>query len=91
MRQSRLRLERAPQRLRGDLALEHNGVIDQDDRDAPVVEAKELVIGVDVNDLGLDVELMKEAERLLTQVAAGSGDQDDPHGRSLRRGIALEG
>ena len=50
---------------------------DQDDRDAPVVEAEQAVVGVDVGQLGLDAEIAEQAQGVVAEVTALAGDQDD--------------
>src|SRR6266571_1592669 len=64
----------------GDLALGHDRVVDKDHGHAPVVEAEQMIVSVDVGQLRLDAELAEEAQGLVAQVTAGSGDQDNPHG-----------
>jgi hypothetical protein len=62
-----------------DFALGDDNSVDQDNRDAPVVKAVELVIRVDIEQLGVEVELLEKGEGLIAQVAALARDQDDLH------------
>jgi len=57
-----------------DFPFSDHAIIDEDDGHAPVVEAVQLGIGVDVAQLRLDLKLSEEAEGLITEVAALAGD-----------------
>ncbi len=54
-----LRGQRSDQVSAIDLALGDDGAIDQDDWNAKVVEAVQLVVGVDIGELGVDAELLE--------------------------------
>ena len=88
------RRQRFAQALPVDLAFSNHDAVDQDDRDTEVIEAIELVVGIDIEDVGVEVELLKEAQGLVAEVAALPGDQNDVHvaeptarrlGRQLQR------
>src|SRR2546427_8531801 len=56
-----------------------DAVVDEKDGDTPVVQIVQAVVGVDVSQLGLMAEGTEEAESLVAEVAARTGDQDQPH------------
>src|SRR2546425_1458845 len=56
-----------------------DAVVDEKDGNTPVVEIVQAVVGVDVSQLGLMAERAEEAESLVAEVAARTGDQDQPH------------
>ena len=43
--------------LSADASLSDNRTVGQHDRDAPVVEAEQLVVGVDIREMGVEAEL----------------------------------
>jgi len=63
----------------GDLALADDHSIGQQDRDAPVVQAEQLFIAIDVGEARFVAELPKPDQGLLAEVAALAGDQDQFH------------
>jgi hypothetical protein len=65
--------------LFGDVSFSNHCVVGEHDGDAPVVEAEELIVGVDVCEGGIDAELAEEGKSLIAEVAALTGDQDDFH------------
>ena len=69
-----------------DPAFGHRGTVDQDDRDAPVEELKQPVVGVDVLELRLNPELAEEGQGVVTQMAALAGHEHDGHGSMLFAG-----
>jgi hypothetical protein len=72
--------------LSGDAAFCDGLAAGQHYGDAPVVQAKEFVVGVDIGELRLDTELAEEGEGLIAEVAVLPGDQDDLHGVELTAG-----
>src|SRR2546428_366882 len=54
-------------------------VIDEQHGNAPVVEIVQAIIGIDVGELRFVAERAEEAESLAAEVAALTGDQDQPH------------
>lgn len=68
----------------GDVSFGDDTTVEQQHGDAPVVEVVETVIGVDINQLGLQAEVAEEAESVIAQVAALPGDQEQAHDRSER-------
>jgi hypothetical protein len=63
----------------GDAAFCGDHSVGQHDWDAPVVQAEELVVGVDIGELGLVAELPEQDQGLIAEVAALAGDQDQLH------------
>jgi hypothetical protein len=53
--------------------------VEQDHGDAPVVEAEQGGVGVDVGELWLEAQVTEEAEGVITEVAVVAGDQDEIH------------
>jgi len=73
--------------LSGDVAFGDRDAVDEHDRHAPVVELKEVIVGVDVGQLRLDAELAEEAQRVIAEVAALARDKDDDgHGADPSEG-----
>jgi hypothetical protein len=63
----------------GDVAFADDQSIGQHDRDAPVVQAKQLVVRVDIGEVGLVAKLSEQGQGLIAEVAALAGDQDQLH------------
>ena len=62
-----------------DSALGDDTAVEQHDRDAPVVEIVQAIIGVDVGELRIVADSAEGGKSLVTEVAASAGDQDQPH------------
>jgi hypothetical protein len=62
----------------GDFALGDDAILEQDDRNAPVVEVVKTVVGVHVGELRLVAKRAEEAEGLVAEVASLAGDQHEP-------------
>ena len=60
-----------------------DGAIDQDAGNAEVVEAMQLIVGVDIGELRLGVQLLEKAQGLVAQVAPLPGHEDDAHQATL--------
>jgi len=65
--------QRPEQRLALDHPFGDHGPVAQDDRDAPVVEVVEAVVGVDVGQLRFEAKLSEEAESLVAQMTSPGG------------------
>src|SRR5260370_24089558 len=61
----------------GDSALGDHRAIDQNHGDAEVVKPVQLVVGVDIMELGLDAQLLQQAQGVLAKVASLSRHEDD--------------
>src|SRR5437660_804465 len=59
--------------------LPHHPTVDQDHRHAEVELGEELRVAVDVAQSGLDPQLAQPGQRLVAEMATGSGDQVDLH------------
>jgi hypothetical protein len=67
--------------LAGDLAFGGRDSVDEHDRDPPVVELEEAIVGVDVGQQGLDSKLAEEAQCVIAEVTALARDEyDGNHG-----------
>lgn len=67
-----------------DAALADDLIVNQDDGDAEVVEAVQLVVGVNVGQVGRNAELGENSQGLVAEVAALAGYQHHTHLWSLQ-------
>jgi hypothetical protein len=65
--------------LFGDASFSNDCAVGEHDGDAPVVQAEEFIVGVDICEGGIDAELTEEGKSLIAEVTALTGDQDDFH------------
>ena len=57
----------------------NDGAVNQHDWDSEVVQTMRLVVGVDIDELGVEAEVAEEAQGFIAEVAALSGHQNDLH------------
>jgi hypothetical protein len=62
-----------------DASLGDHLAVEQDDRDAPVVEVVQAIVGVDVGQLGFMAKGAEQLQSLVTEMAALTRDQDERH------------
>lgn len=68
-----------------DFALGDNALVEQHHRHAPIVEAVQTVVGVDVGKLGFVAKRPEMGESFIAEATALARDQDQPHGRLARQ------
>jgi hypothetical protein len=59
-----------------DATFSDYAVVEQDHGDAPVVQHKQVGVGVDIGQLWLEAQVAEEAEGVIAEVAILAGDQD---------------
>ena len=65
--------------LAGDAAFSDNLFFDKNNWDSEVVEAMQIVVSVDIGELGVEADVAEDAQSRVAEVAAFSCHQNDLH------------